>query len=88
MMALIMLFAFIVVPMITMASSTVAIEGEVNDSFQIIDNDGQVYEIADTSQGNDLGENHIGEKARVTGTVEQDGDVKIIKVSDFEVLAE
>ena len=83
------LFVLTVVPLATMASSTVTIVGEVNDNFQIVDSDsGQIYEIADTNEGNDLSENHIGEKAKVTGTVEQDGDVKIINVSRFEVISD
>jgi cell division protein FtsL len=83
------LFVLTLVPMATMASSTVTIVGEVNDNFQIVDSDsGQIYEIADTTEGNDLSENYIGEKAKVTGTVEQDGDVKIINVTRFEVLSD
>ena len=75
-------------PLAAMASETVTIEGEVNDSFQIVAGDGQVYEVADTAQGTDLVENHIGEKAKVVGTIEQDQDVKIISITTFEILAE
>lgn len=75
-------------PLAAMASGPVTIEGEVNDSYQIVDGDGQVYEVADTTEGNDLVENHIGEKAKVTGTVDQDQDVKIITVTAFQILAE
>lgn len=78
----------IAAPLVAMAAETVTIEGEVNDSYQIVDGTGQVFEIADTVKGNDLVENHIGEKARVTGTLEQDQDVKIITVTDFKVTAE
>ena len=75
-------------PLAAMAAEQVTIQGEVNDSYQIVDANGQVYEVADTVQGNALVENHIGEKAKVTGTVEQDQDVKIISVTTFEILAE
>ena len=57
-------------------------------NFQIVDGDGQVYEVADTEMGNTLTEAHIGDKATVTGTAAQEGDLKIITVIDFEVLAE
>ena len=76
------------IPLAAMASEAVTVEGEVNDNFQIVDANGQVFEIADTTQGTDLVENHIGEKAKVVGTVEQDQEVKIITVTSFEILAE
>ena len=76
------------IPLAAMASEPVTIQGEVNDSYQIVDSNGQVYEIAETEKGNDLVENHIGEKAKVVGTVQQDQDVKTITVTAFEILAE
>jgi cell division protein FtsL len=76
------------VPLAAMASEPVTIQGEVNDSYQIVDSSGQVYEIAETEKGNDLVENHIGEKAKVVGTLQQDQDVKIITITEFEILAE
>jgi hypothetical protein len=77
-----------VIPFAALASEPVTIQGEVNDSYQIVDSNGQVYEIADTAQGNDLVENHIGEKAKVVGTVQTEEDLKIITVTKFEILAE
>jgi hypothetical protein len=88
MMVLLALVLAAAVPFSAMASETMTIQGEVNDNFQIVDSDGQIYEIGDTASGNDLVENHIGKKAKVVGTVEQDEDVKIIKVTTFEILAE
>lgn len=76
------------IPLAAMASEPVTIQGEVNDSYQIVDSSGQVYEIAETEKGNDLVENHIGEKAKVVGTLQQDQDVKIITITAFEILAE
>ena len=87
-MVLITLVMVMAAPLAAMASETVTIEGEVNDSCQIVAGDGQVYEVADTAQGTDLVENHIGEKAKVVGTIEQDQDVKIISITTFEILAE
>lgn len=75
-------------PLAAMASEPVTIQGEVNDSYQIVDSNGQVYEVAETEKGTDLVENHIGEKAKVVGTVQQDQDVKIITITTFEILAE
>jgi len=69
-----------------MAKETTVV-GEVNDNFQIVSG-GQVYEIADTAEGNDLAENHISAKVSVTGTVEERDDIKIITVTSFKVLSE
>jgi cell division protein FtsL len=88
MMVLIVSALMAAAPLAAMASEAVTVQGEVNDSYQIVDSSGQVYEIADTAQGNDLVENHIGEKAKVVGTVQQDQDIKIITVTAFEILAE
>ena len=77
-----------VMPLAALAAESTTITGEVNDSYQIVDGNGQVFEVADTTEGNDLVENHIGEKVKVTGTVEQDQDVKIITVTTFQVIAE
>ena len=87
MMVLITLVMITAIPLAAMASETVTIEGEVNDSFQIVDSNGQVYEIADNTHGNELVESYIGEKAKVVGTIEQDQEVKIITVTTFEILA-
>ncbi len=88
MMVLITLVMIAAAPLAAVASESVTIQGEINDSFQIVDSNGQVYEIAETEKGNDLVENHIGEKAKVVGTLQQDQDVKIITVTTFEILAE
>ena len=87
-MVLITWLLIMAIPLAAMASESVTIEGEVNDSYQIVDSNGQVFEIAESESGTDLVENHIGEKAKVVGTLEQDQDVKIISVTDFEMLAE
>ena len=76
------------IPTCVLSAETVSIEGEVNDSFQIVAGNGQVYEVADTTRGNDLVENYIGEKVKVTGTVEKDGEVQMITVMTFQTLAE
>ena len=88
MMALITCVLVVAVPMAAQASEPVTLQGEVNDSYQIVDSNGQAYEVAETEKGTDLVENHIGEKAKVVGTVQQDQDIKIITVTTYEILAE
>ena len=71
----------------TAMAGTVSLTGEVNDNYQLV-TDGQVYEIADTPEGNDLAENHISEKVKVVGTVQESEDLKIITVASYQVIAE
>lgn len=84
----VLLVMFMAVPLAAMAAEPMTIDGEVNENYQIVDGTGQIYEVADTTEGNDLVENHIGEKAKVTGTIEQDQDVKIITVTSFKIMSE
>lgn len=80
--------ALLLILPLTAAAESTTLEGEVNDSYQIVASDGQVYEVTDTTRGNDLVENHIGEKVKVTGTIEQEGDVKVITITSFQVIQE
>jgi len=61
--------------------------GEVNDNYQLV-SDGQIYEIADTPKGNEMAENFISAKVKVTGSVEEKNEMKTITVVNFEVLPE
>lgn len=71
------------------ADTAATIEGEVNDVYQIVSADGQVYEIGDDATGNELAESYIGQKVRVNGTVTVgEGGIQVIMVADFETLAE
>jgi hypothetical protein len=84
-------FAVAVVFVTLLATSVyagdVTVTGEVNDNYQLVA-DGQIYEIADTPEGNDMVENHISAKVKVTGQVETQDDVKVMYVSHFEVVGE
>lgn len=85
---LITLAVFMILPLAASASDMVTITGEINDSYQIVDSSGQVYEIADTVEGNELIDSYTGEKVSVTGTLQEDEDGKIITVTSFKVIAE
>jgi hypothetical protein len=63
------------------------IVGQVNYFYQIMA-DGQIYEVANTSMGDDLVMNHLTEKVEVTGSVEETDEVKIITVESFKVVVE
>ena len=68
-------------------ATEMTIVGEVNYAYQIMA-DGQVYEVANTSMGDDLVMNYIAEKVEVTGTVEEKEEFKIITVKSFKVVRE
>lgn len=78
------LFLSITVPAL---AGEVTLIGQVNDSYQL-ESDGQIYEIADTPKGNDMAENYISAKVKVTGTIEEKNDMKTITVTDFQVVPE
>ncbi len=67
------------------AFDVVTIIGEVNDSNQIMV-DGEIYEVDDSTQGDDLVKNYIGRKVKVTGKLRIEGDMRILDVTQFEVV--
>ncbi|MBL7179423.1 MAG: hypothetical protein ABIK98_07850 [Pseudomonadota bacterium] len=58
--------------------------GKVNDSYQIVTEEGIVYEVADTDMGNDM-LNNIGKTVEATGTVTEEEGVKLINVTSYTV---
>lgn len=80
----IFLFLSIAAPVL---AGDVTLIGEVNENYQLVSN-GQIYEIADTPKGNEMAENFISSKVKVTGTVEEKNEMKTITVINFEVVAE
>ncbi len=68
------------------SANEVTISGTVNDYYGIETDDGEVYEIGDNEQGDELVE-HVGARVEVTGMVEEDEDgVKVITVTSFVLL--
>ena len=69
-------------------SNPVTIIGEITEEFQIIAEDGTVYEVGDTPEGDDL-LTHIGLVAEVIGTVQEDKEgVKVMYVASFKILSD
>jgi hypothetical protein len=66
-------------------AGNVTLIGEVDDNYQLVAN-GQIYEIADTPKGNELAENFISAKVKVTGSVEESNDMNTLTVASFEVM--
>lgn len=69
------------------AFDVVTIVGEVNDANQII-SDGEIYEVDDTPQGDNLVKNNIGKRVKVTAKMRIEGDMRILDVTAFEVVEE
>ena len=64
----------------------ITIKGEVNDNYQIVAEDGQIYEVADTDKGTEVVLQHTGKIVKISGTIEEsDEGGKIITVISYEV---
>ena len=68
------------------ASDVVKIVGKVNDANQVVD--GEIFEVDDTPEGNDLVTNFIGRKVEVIGKLKIEGDMRIIAVKQFKTVKE
>jgi hypothetical protein len=67
------------------AFDVVTIVGKVNGTNQIVV-DEEIYEVDDTPRGNELVKNHIGQKVKVTGKLRIEGDMRVLEVTEFEVV--
>ncbi|UCH79804.1 MAG: hypothetical protein JSW20_08595 [Nitrospiraceae bacterium] len=67
--------------------TTVLISGTINDANQLVDNDGQTFDVADNDEGKKL-LSHAGQKVQVTGTVSESEGKKQITVTAYEIMPE
>ena len=63
----------------------IIITGMINDTYQIVAENGTVYEVADTDMGNDL-LNHVGKTVKVIGEIIEEDGVKVINVKSYDIL--
>jgi transcription antitermination factor NusA-like protein len=63
----------------------VTITGTINTDYEIVTNDGQVYQIVENLKGKEVVE-LIDRKVRITGTVRKEGEASKIRVASYEVL--
>ena len=49
----------------------ITIRGTVNDKYQIVSEDGQIYEVAESEKGDEVVLQNIGKIVKISGTVEQ-----------------
>ena len=70
-----------------MQEQELMITGTINNANQIVDKDGQIFDVADTQQGKELVTN-VGLKVQVKGTVMESEGKKQISVSTYEIIKE
>jgi len=67
----------------------ITIKGKVNDKYQIVTEDGQIYEVGDNEKGDEVVFQHIGKIVKASGTIkESDEGKKTITVISYEVVEE
>ena len=67
------------------AFDVVTIVGEVNDANRII-SDGEIYEVDDTPQGNDLVKSYVGQRVKVIGKLRIESDMRILDITELKVV--
>lgn len=78
-------FTFLAGPAI--AAERMIITGTINNDYQVVTDDDQVYSIADNEKGDEMLE-FVGQKVKITGMVEESEGDKVITVTDYEVVEE
>ena len=68
-----------------MLDQEMMITGTINNANQIVDKDGQIFDVADTLEGKEL-LTHVGMKVQVKGTVLESEGKKQISVSAYEIM--
>jgi uncharacterized membrane protein affecting hemolysin expression len=59
--------------------------GTINNANQIVDKDGQIFDVTDTKEGKEL-LTHVGMNVQVKGTVLESEGKKQISVSAYEIM--
>lgn len=67
------------------SAESVTIMGVVNDDYQIVTDDEQVYDVAETEKGDEL-VRLVNKRVKVTGVVEESEGAKTITVTAYEVI--
>ena len=69
------------------SGETMTITGTVNEDYQIVADNDQIYEVADTEKGVEVVD-LVGKKVKVKGTVEEEDEKKVITVTSYEIIEE
>ena len=60
----------------------VTLTGQINENYQLVTTDGNIYDIADTAAGSELAD-YVDKQVTVTGTVEVVDGAKAITVQSY-----
>jgi len=71
----------------TISANSVTIVGRVNDDYQIVTDNDQLYHIGEGEKGDEVTE-LVGKKVKVAGMVEEVDEGKIIVVTSYEIIEE
>lgn len=74
-------------PTVRAQGEPVTLIGEINDTYQLVAN-GNIYDIAETPEGDDLAKNYVSVKVKVIGTLQKGEEIDIVTVRSFEVVDE
>ena len=80
-------FYLLVAGPVVAQANLVTLIGEINDTNQLVA-DGEIYDIADTPEGEDLIRNYISVRVKVIGTISDGEELKIIRVTSFQAVDE
>lgn len=72
---------------IAFSADTKTITGTVNDDYQIVTDDGTAYTVEASETGDEVVE-LVGQKVKVTGTVEESEGENMITVTSYVVIEE
>ena len=68
-----------------LATEQVIIQGQVNEDSQLVDENGEIYNIADTNEEGMQVMELVGEKIEVRGTLTEEEGSKEITVESFSI---
>ena len=77
------LVAFLTGP--ALSGGAMTITGTVNDHYQIVTDDGKIYDVGDTERGDEVTE-LVDKKVKATGTVEESEGMMMISITEYEIL--
>jgi hypothetical protein len=69
------------------SAEEMSITGTVSEGGDLVADDGKVYTIVDDEMANQLMAEEMGEKVKVTATVQEKGGKKFIQIINYEPLS-
>lgn len=86
-MTIVVLLAVAAVAAAAVAGGTKTLIATVTDDYLLVDDDGEIYIVAETEKGDELLEN-VGFRVKVTGNVQEGDNGPVIDVQSFEIIPE